>query len=58
MRNKHRLALAFEQCEERILNTLVVVLNGNAFCAANPSSLTANAAQVLQQAGDRAVQLS
>ena len=58
MRNKHRLALAFEQCEERILNTLVVVLNGNAFGAANPCSLTANAAQVLQQAGDRAVQLS
>jgi hypothetical protein len=58
MRNKHRLALALEQCEERILNTLVFVLNGNAFSAANPCSLTANAAQVLQQAGDRAVQLS
>lgn len=58
LRDKHRLAPAFEQCEERILNTLVFVLNGNAFSAANSCSLTANAAQVLQQTGDRAVQLS
>jgi dienelactone hydrolase len=58
MRRKHHLTLTFEQCEDRILNTLVFVLNGNGFSAAVTNSLTANAAQVLQTAGNRAVQLS
>jgi dienelactone hydrolase len=53
-----RRNLVVEQCEERILNTLVFVLNGNAFSAAIPNSLTANAAEVLGKAGDRAVQLA
>jgi hypothetical protein len=47
-----------ERCEDRTLLTLVFVLNGNAFSAAKPDALTANAAQVLQNAGDRAIQLS
>ena len=51
-------APSFEQCEERVLNTLVFVLNGNAYSAASPSILTANAAQVLRQAGQQAVQLA
>ena len=52
------LALSVEQCEARVLNTLVLVLNGNAFAAANPSILTANAAQVLRRAGNQAIQLA
>jgi len=49
---------SFERCEERVLCTLAFVLNGNAYSAAGPSSLTANAAQVLRQAGNHAVQLA
>ena len=52
------LALCVEQCEARVLNTLVFVLNGNAFAAAKPSILTANAAQVLRRAGNQAIQLA
>ena len=51
-------ALSFEQCEERILTTLVFVLNGNAFGAAAPTSLTARAAQILRNAGHQAVQVA
>ena len=51
-------APSFERCEERILSTLVFVLNGNAYSAASPNILTANAAQVLWQAGNQAVQLA
>jgi len=51
-------APSFEECEERILSTLVFVLNGNAYGAASPSILTANAAQVLRQAGNQAVQVA
>lgn len=62
MRKSHRSSrdrpLGVEQCEERVLNTLVFVLNGNAFSAADPDVLTANAAQVLRRAGDQAVQLA
>jgi hypothetical protein len=50
--------LTYEQCEDRALLTLIFVLNGNAYSAASPSILTANAAQVLRQAGNRAVQLA
>ena len=52
------LALSVEPCEARVLNTLVFVLNGNAFAAANTSILTANAAQVLRRAGNQAIQLA
>jgi hypothetical protein len=47
-----------ERCEQRFLPTLVFVLNGSGYGAAGPSVLTDNAAQVLQAAGDRAVQLA
>jgi hypothetical protein len=40
------------------LATLVVILNGNAFSAVGPNALTANAAAVIQRAGDPAIQLS
>jgi len=50
--------LDFDRCEERILQTLVFVLNGNGFGAATPNALTANAALVLHAAGDQAVQLA
>jgi dienelactone hydrolase len=50
--------LNFEQCEGRILPTLVFVLNGNDYGAAKPSDLTAHAARVLQKAGNQAIQLS
>src|SRR5271157_2999266 len=53
-----RRNLTYEQCEDRALLTLIFVLNGNAFSATSPSILTANAAQVLERAGDRAVQIS
>ena len=58
MRSSRYRALSLEQCEERTLNTLVFVLNGNAFAAASPNTLTANAAAVLANAGDPAVQLA
>jgi len=51
-------APSFERCEERILTTLVFVLSGNAYSAASPNTVTANAAQVLRQAGNQAVQLA
>jgi dienelactone hydrolase len=50
--------LQFEVCEGRLLTTLVFVLNGASFSATGPNQLTANAAAVLQQAGNRVVQLS
>jgi hypothetical protein len=50
--------LAFERCEDRTLATLVFVFNGNGFGAAKPDALTANAARVLQRAGNQVVQLS
>ena len=48
----------FERCEERVLTTLVFILNGNAFSAAGPNSLTADAARVLQGAGHKVVQIA
>jgi hypothetical protein len=48
----------FDCCEERVLCTLVFVLNGNAFSAAGASILTASAAQVLRRAGEQPVQLA
>jgi dienelactone hydrolase len=48
----------FDGCEERTLSTLVFVLNGNAFDTAKPNALTADAAAVLQKAGDQALQLT
>jgi len=56
-RSGHR-NLTYEQCEDRALLTLIFVLNGNAFSATSPSILTANAAQVLDSAGNHAVQIS
>jgi dienelactone hydrolase len=53
-----RLLLGLERCEDRALTTLVFVLNGASFAAAGPNQLTASAAAVLQQAGNRVVQLS
>jgi hypothetical protein len=50
--------LAFERCEARSLATLVFIFNGNGFGATTPSTLTANAATVLQDAGHQAVQLA
>ena len=50
--------LIYEQCEVRALLTLIFVLDGNAFGATSPSILTANAAQVLERAGNQAVQIS
>ncbi len=58
MRSSRYRPLCLEQCEERTLSTLVFVLNGNAFAAASPDTLTANAAEVLATAGDPAVQLA
>jgi dienelactone hydrolase len=52
------VVLIVEQCEDRCLTTLIVVLNGNGFEAAGPNQLTANAAAVLRQAGNQVVQLS
>lgn len=48
----------FDSCEERVLCTLVFVLNGASFAATGPNHLTANAAAVLQRAGNRVVQIS
>src|SRR5271157_172663 len=56
-RSGHR-NLAFEQCEDRALLTLIFVLNGNAYSATSPSILTANAAHVLKRVGNQAVQIS
>jgi hypothetical protein len=50
--------LTYEQCEDRALLTLIFVLNCNAYSATSPSILTANAAQVLDRAGNQAVQIS
>ena len=47
-----------EACEERVLTTLVFVLNGNAFGAAGPNNLTTRPVQVLRQAGSQAVQVA
>src|SRR5258708_3442355 len=57
-RQSSRRALDFERCEERSLLTLVFVLNGNAYSSATPNQLTADAAGVLQKAGNQAIQLS
>jgi dienelactone hydrolase len=57
-RSSRDRALSVEGCEERVLTTLVFVLNGNAFSAATPGILTSNAAHVLRRAGDHAVQLA
>jgi len=53
-----RIIPAVEPCEDRTLTSLVFVFNGNSFAATGPSSLTANAAAVLRQAGNRVVQLA
>jgi hypothetical protein len=50
--------IEFDQCEERTLQTLVFVLNGNGYGAASPDALTANAALVIRAAGDQAIQLA
>lgn len=53
-----RTVPSVERCEDRTLLTLVFVLNGNSFRAAQPNRLTADAAHVLQAAGDQVIQLS
>src|SRR4051812_16404846 len=60
MERGRRLARAsgFDRCEDRSSPTLIFVLNGNSYDAAKPSSLTANAAQVLEGARHQAIQLS
>lgn len=55
---QRRCRPTFDRCEDRRLTTLVFVLNGASFAAAKPNSLTANAAMVLEHAGNRVVQLS
>jgi dienelactone hydrolase len=57
-RSSTRRTVGFEPCEDRVLPTLVFVLDGNSFASAGPSILTANAAAVLHQAGNRVIQLS
>jgi hypothetical protein len=47
-----------ERCEDRVLTTLIFVLNGNAYAGVGPNALTANAARVLRAAGNQVVQLS
>jgi hypothetical protein len=55
----HKRDLSLELCEDRTLpSTLVFILNGNAYSAAKPNALTANAALVLSHAGARSVQIS
>ncbi len=50
---------AVEGCEGRSLATsLVFIFNGNGYGDAKPTSLTANAASVIRQAGFRPVQLA
>src|SRR5690348_13211278 len=49
---------SFDRCEARMLPTLVFVFNGNAYDAAEPNTLTADAAQVIEAAGHQAVQLA
>jgi dienelactone hydrolase len=56
--NHSRLKPDFDWMEDRAICTLVFVLNGASFAATGPSHLTANAAVVLQQSGNRVVQLS
>ncbi len=58
MRPRVRVVPSVERCEGRALTALVFVLNGNAFSAAKPDSLTGEAARVIQAAGHRAVELA
>jgi dienelactone hydrolase len=51
-------SVGFEQAEVRALSSLIFVLNGNAFGPTSPTLLTANAAQVLDSAGNQAIQIS
>jgi dienelactone hydrolase len=46
-----------ERCESRLLPTLVFVFGGNAFAATKPDHLTQIAASMLEQNGDKAVQV-
>ena len=57
-KNSRGLKPQFDGCEDRTLCTLVFVLNGASFAATGPNRLTANASAVLQQSGNRVVQLS
>ncbi|MDB5349531.1 MAG: hypothetical protein JWN86_778 [Planctomycetota bacterium] len=50
--------LEFERCEDRTLTALVFVLNGIAFSPVGPGALTDSAAKVLEQAGNRVIQLT
>ena len=56
--SSHTRFLDFDRCEERTLQTLVFVLNGNGFGAAVPDALTANAATVLCAVGEQTIQLA
>jgi hypothetical protein len=47
-----------EFCESRLLPTLVLIFNGDAFAATTPSHNTEIAAQLLADHGDRSIQLS
>lgn len=47
-----------EVCEVRALTALIFVLNGNAFSAAGPNTLTEDAARLLSASGNRVIQLS
>jgi hypothetical protein len=61
MRTRQRggrtVALGLDPCEPRLLNTLVFIFNGNAYSAAAPDGLTAEAARAIEDAGHQAIQL-
>ena len=54
----NRYSCEFEQCEDRVLNTLVFAINGNAYGPTQAGGLTAIAAHVLHMAHDQVIQLS
>jgi len=58
MKATRRCQPSIESCDSRVLMTLVFVLNGNAYSGAEPNALTADAAGLLQAAGNQVVQLA
>ena len=48
-----RFRPAFERCERRVVPTMVFILNGNGFAAANPGFQTQTAAELLAARGLR-----
>src|SRR4051794_4834099 len=58
MRPARRRVPRGEACEPRALTALIFVLNGNAFSAAGPNTLTEDAARLLGASGNRVIQVS